>query len=392
MGKDSELLIDDNELLILQTRLAVAIGDRPAIALQQIHYWLNLNRKAKKESHFTDGVWWVYNTWAEWHQQNFPFWSIPTIRRVFDTLAQKGLIQTRPHEDRNKGMWVTIAYEVLKGLSKTADRLTKKSKGSDQNDQGGLIKMIRLSDQNDQPTSTTEIITETTSETTEKKEFSTALENPISNAEKQAPKAPAPIKAHKSQNPQTLTSPSEESRIDPTPAQHPLQVPSPAPARAKDPLQEAVCFAFNIKPGGYAGKLGKWLTANGELKGEYVSNPFDEPATPAQIVAWRLWLEHKHGADTDTYRPQQLPKIVDSFDKFRADKKYDDFLRQGQARLDRLTGKVRVEFVPDDPRPPAARPPAEGEEVMNAWDDPEFASAIQNLANAWNVELSGARS
>lgn len=174
MGRRSDLLLDDKELLILQTKLAILVGDRQAIALQQIHYWLEINQAADKETHFFDDCWWAHNTWSEWHNKNFQFWAVPTIRRIFQDLEMSGLIITRPHENRQKGVWVTINYGELENqlrkfedrpkVRRPARRQLKDQGRSDQNDQTGLIKTIRPSDQNDQTTGNTETTSEITSE------------------------------------------------------------------------------------------------------------------------------------------------------------------------------------------------------------------------------------
>jgi len=107
------LLIDSDELLILHTQLAVVVGDRHAIVLQQIHYWLDLNRKTNNKGHYFDDHWWMYNSWTDWQANNFPFWSLNTIRRIFEDLMAEGLIVMRPHENSKRGAWVTINYGQL---------------------------------------------------------------------------------------------------------------------------------------------------------------------------------------------------------------------------------------------------------------------------------------
>lgn len=198
MMKKSHLLIDDNEQLILQTRLAVLIGDRPAIALQQVHYWADRNEKMNKQTHFRDGRWWAYNTWREWQQSNFPFWTVSTIRRIFKTLEDNGLITTQLHEDRNSGLWVTVNYDHLNALlehktesprekqaasrakcrsaqNEQTPKLARNKSRSVQNEQTGLSKMSRQSDQIEQPTGNTE----TTETTTETKDISNASNSPL---------------------------------------------------------------------------------------------------------------------------------------------------------------------------------------------------------------------
>ena len=61
------VLTKESSLVILPS-LAMKIGFREAIILQQIHYWLT------KSLHVIEGRRWVYNTYKEWQKQ-FPFWS-----------------------------------------------------------------------------------------------------------------------------------------------------------------------------------------------------------------------------------------------------------------------------------------------------------------------------
>ena len=84
----SKLLIDESPLTF-QPSLAIAIGLNEAIVLQQVHYWLN---NVKNKGYEQDGFKWVYNTYKEWQESNFPFWSENTVQRVFSSLEEKGLI------------------------------------------------------------------------------------------------------------------------------------------------------------------------------------------------------------------------------------------------------------------------------------------------------------
>lgn len=180
MSKKTSLLINTKDMLFLLTPLAVLIGDREAIALQQVHYWLDRNEEDEKfDTHFYDGKWWTYNTWNDWRVKNFPFWSLATVQRVFESLVNKGLVILRDHENRNKGKWVTICYEALDTFKRVEEpRKKRESKRvrssqtdetsdgdrSSQTDETGLVKLTRLSSQTDETTGNTET-TETTTET-----------------------------------------------------------------------------------------------------------------------------------------------------------------------------------------------------------------------------------
>lgn len=153
MVRKHHLLLDEGDLLQLRVDLAVLVGDRHAIAIQQIHYWTGINEKAKKVSHFFENEWWTFNTWQEWKKNNFRFWSVSTIRRIFADLEARNLLITKPHKERNRGIWARVNYDEL-------DRLTG---GSAQIEQGGLLKLNRPFVQTEQTlnyTETTETKTE----------------------------------------------------------------------------------------------------------------------------------------------------------------------------------------------------------------------------------------
>lgn len=108
----SSLLLDEEPLLIMP-QLAVKIGLNEAIVLQQIHYWLRHNKKEKKN--FIDGRYWTYNTYDKWREQ-FPFWSVSTIKRAIYNLEEKGLVYSTSEFNKipiDKTKWYTINYDIL---------------------------------------------------------------------------------------------------------------------------------------------------------------------------------------------------------------------------------------------------------------------------------------
>lgn len=56
--------------LVVDKHLAKILGLNEALVLQQINYWLEINKK--KNNNFHDGRYWTYNTLKEW-QEEFPF-------------------------------------------------------------------------------------------------------------------------------------------------------------------------------------------------------------------------------------------------------------------------------------------------------------------------------
>lgn len=109
-----KLLLDSQPLIIIP-ELAELIGLNESIVLQQVHYWLEINRKADRN--FYDGHHWTYNSYTNWQEQ-FPFWSIDTIKRTFTRLQSLNLLiignfNKAPY-DRTK--WYRIDYKHLAEL------------------------------------------------------------------------------------------------------------------------------------------------------------------------------------------------------------------------------------------------------------------------------------
>ncbi len=153
-NENSKLLLDDYPILILPT-LATTIGLNEAIILQQIHYWLqkSLNWHFEKP--------WVYNTYEEWKEQ-FPFWSVSTIKRTISNLENSDIVESRSDFNKmkiDKTKWYTINYDKLNKISnKSVNR------PSGQNDLSRRSNWAHPSDQDD--TTNNHRLLETSSETT----------------------------------------------------------------------------------------------------------------------------------------------------------------------------------------------------------------------------------
>lgn len=112
MSNSSQLLINEPPLQVLPS-LAVAIGLNEAIFVQQVHYWLN-NKDKRSKPYISEGRKWVYNSYQDWHEQ-FPFWSIPTIKRTVLQTEKLGILISEqfdlPQGDAKK--YYTIEYAKL---------------------------------------------------------------------------------------------------------------------------------------------------------------------------------------------------------------------------------------------------------------------------------------
>lgn len=117
-----DLFIDKSKTLIVNTDLALVLGDlNEAIILNQLNYWLEINKKADKN--FIDGKYWVYNSYAEWRENDFPYWSGKTIQRTFTRLENKGIVISANYNKMciDKTKWYSIDFEVLEEMIKAYD-------------------------------------------------------------------------------------------------------------------------------------------------------------------------------------------------------------------------------------------------------------------------------
>ncbi|MED3549987.1 DnaD domain protein [Cytobacillus praedii] len=107
----SKLLLDESPILVLPS-LAEKVGLNEAIFLQQLNYWL------KDSNNIRDGHTWVYNTYEDWQEQ-FPFWSVSTIRRVITKLENADLLIIGNFNKLkiDKTKWYRINYEAFKGVN-----------------------------------------------------------------------------------------------------------------------------------------------------------------------------------------------------------------------------------------------------------------------------------
>lgn len=117
-----DLFIDKSKTLIVNTDLALVLGDlNEAIILNQLNYWLEINKKADKN--FINGKYWVYNSYAEWRENDFPYWSEKTIQRTFTRLENKGIVISANYNKMciDKTKWYSIDFEVLEEMIKAYD-------------------------------------------------------------------------------------------------------------------------------------------------------------------------------------------------------------------------------------------------------------------------------
>ena len=175
MIPDNNPLNDGNNILVVDKHLAKLIGLNESIVLRQLDNWLRSRfSKEMEDKH------WVYNTYKQWQDdKNFPFWSISTIRRIFDNLEKNELVITTSKFNKvkyDKTKWYTINYDKVLEMIPTEKASVHSEKATAQNEQTDVSKMNRPTAQNEQfdvskmskpiPNKTQKITTNKTTKTT----------------------------------------------------------------------------------------------------------------------------------------------------------------------------------------------------------------------------------
>ena len=148
--------------------IACRVGLTESIILQQISFYLINSTKEK------DGKKWICISYKRWHEE-FPFWSISTIKRAVKNLVDCGLIiiAKRSQDKKNRVNYYTIDYDVLNNLFSTnIERVQNDTHAEGQN---GGQNDPQLRGQNDPHSQ--EILRERESEILREKESSKEKEN-----------------------------------------------------------------------------------------------------------------------------------------------------------------------------------------------------------------------
>jgi hypothetical protein len=118
-------LFFDDQPIVVSKELAKLVGLNEAIVLQQVHYWLEINRKADKN--FRDGKYWSYNSIKNWHEKDFPYWSYNTVKRTFSKLVKQDLLLVGNYNKLpgDKTNWYTINEEAIDKLKSSKHKTTE---------------------------------------------------------------------------------------------------------------------------------------------------------------------------------------------------------------------------------------------------------------------------
>lgn len=117
-GGTSERLFSDSRSQHLNYQfdvdIAVNLGVDCAIMVQNFSFWIAKNRANGQGFH--DGRYWTYNSAAAFTEL-FPFWTEKQVRRILDTLVERGVIVVGNYNkslmDRTRWFAFTDAYSFL---------------------------------------------------------------------------------------------------------------------------------------------------------------------------------------------------------------------------------------------------------------------------------------
>lgn len=130
------LLMDGTQIPVL-SELAQVVGLNEAIVLQEVYYWCKVNKREKRPTH--DGYYWVYNSYTDWTENHFPWWSYDTVRGIFKKLEKQGLLIAgnfnKSKMDRTR--WYRINFPVLSATIESSPSVK-----NSQMDMGGITRPI----------------------------------------------------------------------------------------------------------------------------------------------------------------------------------------------------------------------------------------------------------
>lgn len=118
-------LIYNEPPMVFSPSLARKYGTEPAIIINQIHYWCEINKKANRN--FKDGFFWCYNSMKKWHETNFDFIPLSNLKRIFLKLEKSDILITGSFNklgfDRTK--WYRVNYPLVQIGSTQNDPMQK---------------------------------------------------------------------------------------------------------------------------------------------------------------------------------------------------------------------------------------------------------------------------
>jgi hypothetical protein len=95
--------------------LAEVIGVNEAIVLQQIWFYINVNRENESDRHYHEGKWWVYNSYEQWAKKFFRWLTPRGVQNVILHLEKLKILEsTQGVSDKyDRRKWYTVNRDVL---------------------------------------------------------------------------------------------------------------------------------------------------------------------------------------------------------------------------------------------------------------------------------------
>lgn len=314
----------DEQPINFYPHLAEILGVNEAIVLQQIWFYINVNRQNESERHFHDGKWWVYNSYKQWNARYFPWLNPRAIQVVILNLEKLNILESMQGvEDKyDRRKWYTVNLKALEDVIQKASKDSAKSAPSSVQD---------LDDDNVQNLHD-EIPETTTEETTEKrKEIAPASANasaPLSNPSSSSVEEPEISTPVESSTQRTVTDKDDTTPLSPSSA------PPPSPKKARGVLERIIidqwqtpytgtpCPVEGSK--GVAAFLLPQMVGRATAKSGRAEFNFDVPVTDEEVYAFGKWYR-KHQPDTPM--PLDAGKLAMRFEQFRTCEDYAERLK-----------------------------------------------------------------
>ena len=83
-------ILEDEDALKLQARLAELLGEKEAAIVQKFREWTEVNRRDARNSH--GGYVWTYGSYRFWHEKHFSWFSERWFKELIRKLEQMGVI------------------------------------------------------------------------------------------------------------------------------------------------------------------------------------------------------------------------------------------------------------------------------------------------------------
>ena len=135
----SKMLIDEAPVCFSRG-LAQKIGLDKAIILQQLHFWIEINKRDGKN--YYEDRYWAYSSLEQWIERDFCWWSKRKLITLFGELIELGLLIKKQFKKQTLDCtnYYTINYDNLKkiDLEITAENERKRLKKLEENNDESL--------------------------------------------------------------------------------------------------------------------------------------------------------------------------------------------------------------------------------------------------------------